>query len=76
MDFFLFIIAVNRLLLKDGVLYSHLHYHSASQRHNIKDRRMKENAVAMTDARRKTSLTLFYLSLYCKISKGLLKICM
>ena len=26
------------------VLYSHLHYHSALQRHNIKDRGMKENA--------------------------------
>ena len=26
------------------MLYSHLHHHSASQRHNIKDRRMKENA--------------------------------
>ena len=31
------------------LLYSHLPYHSASQRHNIKDRRMKEDA-GMKDA--------------------------
>ena len=30
------------------LLYSHLPYHSASQRHNIKDRRMKENAWRIT----------------------------
>ena len=35
------------------VLYSHLHHHSASQRHNIKDRRMKENA-GINNAGRKT----------------------
>ena len=38
---------------KGILLYSHLHHHSASQRHNIKDRRVKENA------RRKTQEDFF-----------------
>ena len=60
------------------LLYSHLHHHSASQRHNIKDRRMNKRRMIKTQEgrHRKTSLTIFYLSLYCKGSKGLLKVCM
>ena len=48
------------------MLYSHLHHHSASQRHNIKDRRMKENAGILL-------FKYIYLSLYYKGSKGLFK---
>ena len=42
------------------LLYSHLHHHSASQQHNIKDRRMNKRRMqkdaGRNDARR-TSLT-------------------
>ena len=40
------------------LLYSHLHHHSASQRHNIKDRRMNKRRMNMTQEgrRKKTSL--------------------
>ena len=38
------------------VLYSHLHHHSASQRHNIKDRRMNKRRMIKTqEGRRKKS---------------------
>ena len=41
-----------------NTLYSHLHHHSASQRHNIKDRRMNKRRMIMTQEGRhkKTSL--------------------
>ena len=40
------------------LLYSHLHHHSASQRHNIKDRRMNKRRMIKTQEGRhkKTSL--------------------
>ena len=40
------------------LLYSHLHHHSASQRHNIKDRRMNKRRMIKTQEgrRKKTSL--------------------
>ena len=60
------------------MLYSYLHVHSASQRHNIKDRHRNEGRmiIKMQEGRhKKISLTTFYLSLYCKCSKGLFKGC-
>ena len=41
------------------MLYSHLHHHSASQRHHIKDRRMNKRRMIKTQEgrQRKTSLT-------------------
>ena len=58
------------------LLDSHLHVHAASQRYNNKDRRTQKDA-GMKDARRKTQedffTNIFYLSLYCKSSKGLFK---
>ena len=43
------------------MLYSHLHHHSASQRHNIKDRRMNKRRMIKTQEgrRKKTSLQLY-----------------
>ena len=43
------------------LLYSHLHHHSGSQRHNIKDRRMNKRRMIKTQEgrRKKTSLTIF-----------------
>ena len=40
------------------MLYSHLHHHSASQRHNIKDRCMNKRRIIKTleGRRKKTSL--------------------
>ncbi len=46
------------------VLYSYLHVHSASQRHNIKDRRTQKDA-GMKDTGR-LLYNYIYLSLYCK----------
>ena len=40
------------------VLYSYLHVHSASQRHNIKDRRMKEGRRKKTSLEKYSPLTL------------------
>ena len=40
----------NNLIL---MLYSHLHHHSASQRHNIKDRCMNKRRMIKTQGRRK-----------------------
>ena len=61
------------------MLDSYLHHHSASQRHNIKDRRMKDNAGTKTQEQRKEEdffNSYIHLSLYCKGSKGLFKVCM
>ena len=66
------------------VLYSHLHHHSASQRHNMKDRRRNEGRMIKTHEGRKTQEELrcrkedtkrlllknIHLSFYCKGSKG------
>ena len=46
------------------MLYSHLHHHSASQRHNIKGRRMNKRRMI-------TSLQLYFTSHFiCKVRKG------
>ena len=64
------------------VLYSYLHVHSASQRHNIKDRRRNEGRMIKTQeelrCRKEDTWRLLFkyihLSLYCKGLKGLLKV--
>ena len=40
------------------MLYSHLHHHSASQRHNIKDRRMNKRHMIKTQEGRRTNTSL------------------
>ena len=55
------------------MLYSHLHHHSASQRHNIKDRRMNERRMIKTQEgrHRKTSRSKFLpLILFARVQKG------
>ena len=55
------------------MLYSHLHHHSASQRHNIKDRRMNKRRMIKTHEgrRRKTSLEKYSpLTLFVRFEKG------
>ena len=71
------------------MLYSHLHHHSASQRHNINtDARTKTQEERTQEWRTQEQLrcrkkdterllyNYIYLSLYCKGSKGLFKGCM
>ena len=49
-------------------LYSHLHHHSASQRHNIKDRRMNKRHI-------EDFFTIIFTSHFiCKVWKGLFKV--
>ena len=54
------------------MLYSYLHVHSASQRHNIKDRRMNKQCMIKTQ---EASLQLYFTSHFiCKVWKGLFKV--
>ena len=67
------------VFLREELLYSHLHVRAATQRHNDKDARRKDTGrkgawrKTQEGRRKKTSLTIFYLSLYFKCSKGLFK---
>ena len=72
-DFFVRIPSMFRRIVRIWivvVLYSHLHVHSASQRHNTKDRCMKDNAWRKTQ---EDFFTNIHHSLYFKGSKGLFK---